>query len=85
MQKKLKIINRQINWGIKVCFLRQKYEKARDLIKQTKILPAELIIAKRLLIKLHYDIARPEIFQNFNGYMSLYQNTRKNYSKLDRM
>ena len=30
--KNLKRLNRQINWGIKVCFLRKKYDKARDLL-----------------------------------------------------
>ena len=57
-------------------FLRKKYDKARDLQIQTKMLPAELIMAKMLLIKLHYDIARPETSENVHGYLSLYQNTR---------
>ena len=80
--KKLKRLNRQINWGIKVCFLRKKYDKARDLLIQTKTLPAELIIAKMSLIKLHHDIARPENSENLHGYLSLHQNTR---TKLDKM
>ena len=44
--KNLKRFNRQINWGIKVCFLRKKYDKARDLLIQTKTPLAELKIAK---------------------------------------
>ena len=74
--KNLKRLNRQINWRIKVCFLRKKYDKARDLLIQTKTLPAELIIAKMSLINFHYDIARPENSENFHRYLSLYQNTR---------
>ena len=74
--KNLKRLNRQINWGIKVCFLRKKFDKARDLLIQTKTLPAELIIAKISLIKFRYDVARAENSENFHGYLSLHQNTR---------
>ena len=80
--KNLKRLNRQINWGIKVCFLRKKYDKARDLLIQTKTLPAELIIAKMSLIKFYYDIARPENPENFHGYLSLHQNTRTKQFKV---
>ena len=80
--KNLKRLNRQINWGIKVCFLRKKYDKARDLLIQTKTLPAELIIAKMWLIKFHYDIARAENSKNFQGYLSLLQNTRSKQFKI---
>ena len=79
--KNLKRLNRQINWGIKVCFLRKKYEKARDLLIQTKTLPAELIIAKMSLIKFHYK-ARPEISKNFYGCLNLHQNTRTKQFKI---
>ena len=74
--KNLKRLNRQINWDIKVCFLRKKYDKARDLLIQTKTLPAELIIAKMSLIKFCYDIAWPKNSEKFHGYLSLHQNTR---------
>ena len=80
--KNLKRLNRQINWAIKVCFLRNKYDKARDLLIQTKALPAELIIAKMSLIKIHYDIAGPESSENFHGYLSLHQNTRTKHFKI---
>ena len=80
--KNLKRLNRQINWGIKVCFLRKKYDKARDLLIQTKTLPAEIIIAKMSLIKFHYNIPRPENSENFHRYLSLYQNTRTKQSKI---
>ena len=78
--KNLKSLIRQINWGIKVCFLRKEYDKARDLLIQTKILQAELIIAEMSLIKFYYDIARTENSENFHGYLNL-QNTRTNAYK----
>ena len=77
--KNLKRLNRQVNWGIMVCFLRKKYEKAKDLLIQTKTLPAELIKAKMSLIKFHFDIARPENSENLYGYLSLHQNTPKQF------
>ena len=42
--KSLQRVNRQINWGIKVCHLRKKFDSARDLLLKDKILPAELFI-----------------------------------------
>ena len=80
--RNLKRLNRQIYWGINVCFLRKKYDKARDLLIQTKTLPAELMIAKMSLIKFCYDIARPENSENFHGYLSLHQNTRTKQFKI---
>ena len=68
--------NRQLNWGIKVCILRKNYDKAGYLLIQTKILKAELKIAKISLISFHYDIARAENSENFYGYPSLHQITR---------
>ena len=80
--KNLKRLNRQINWGVKLCFIRKNYDKARDLLFQTKTQPAGLIIAKRSLIKFHYDIVRPENSENFLGYLSLHQNTRTKQFKI---
>ena len=80
--KNLKRLNRQISWGIKVCFLRKKYDKARDLLIQTKTLPAKLIIAKMSKIEFHYDIARPENSLNVHGYLNLHQNTRTKQFKI---
>ena len=80
--KNLKRLNRQINWGKKVCFLRKKYDKARDLLIQTKTLPAELIIAKMSLIKFQYDIGGPENCESFHGHLSLHQNTRTKQLKI---
>ena len=58
-----------------MCFLRKKFDKARDLLIQTKTLPTELIIAKMSLIKFYCDISRPEDSANFLGFLSLHQNT----------
>ena len=81
-QKNVKRLNRQINWGIKVFFLRKKYEKVRNLLIQKKTLPAELIIANMSLIKFHNDIAKPESSEDFHGYLSLHQNTRTKQFKI---
>ena len=74
--KNLKRIKRQINWGTKECFLRKKYDKARDLLIQTRTLPAELRIAKMSLINIVHDLARPKNSENFYSYLSLHQKTR---------
>ena len=39
-------INRQIKWGIKVCYLSSKFDLCRDILLQSHVLPAELIISK---------------------------------------
>ena len=39
-------INRQINWGIKVCYMRKKFERSTDLLVKSDILPAELLISQ---------------------------------------
>ena len=44
-------INKQINWGIKVCFMKTKYDTVRDLLLDTKILPAELQITRMSLYR----------------------------------
>ena len=49
--KSLQRVNRQINWGIKVCHLRKKFDSARDLLLKDKILPAELFIKNVCLLK----------------------------------
>ena len=65
-----------------MCFLRKNYHETRDLLIQTKTLPAELIITKMSLIKFHFDEARPENSRNFHGYLSLHQNTRTKQFKI---
>ena len=76
--KNLKLFVRQINWSIKVIFLPERYDEAKYLIIQTKIIPAKLIMAKMSLIKF-YDIARQENSESFHGYLSPQQNTRKKF------
>ena len=44
-------VYRQINWGIKVCHLRKKFDSATDLSLQDKILPAEFFIKNVCLLK----------------------------------
>ena len=43
--KNLNRINRQINWGIKVCYFRQNIDHSIDLLIKDRILPAELFIS----------------------------------------
>ena len=50
-------INRQINWGIKVCYLRKKFERSRDLLVKSDILPAELLISQMSVSKHRNDIS----------------------------
>ena len=44
-------VNRQINWGIKVCHLRKKFDSARDLLSKDKFLPADLFIKNVCFLK----------------------------------
>ena len=67
-----------------MCFLRKKYDKAKDLLIHTKILPAELIIAKMPLINFYYDIVGLKISEHFHGYLSLHPNTRTKQFKIRR-
>ena len=53
----LQRVNKQINWGIKVCHLRKKFDSARDLLLKDKILPAELFIKKVCLLKF-FDLSQ---------------------------
>ena len=50
-------INRQINWGIKVCYMRKKFERSTDLLVKSNILPAELLISQMSVSKLRNDIS----------------------------
>ena len=49
--KNINHINRQINWGIKVCYFRQKFDHSIDLLIKDRIVPAELFISKISLMK----------------------------------
>ena len=50
-------INRQINWGIKVCYTRKKFERYTDILVKSDILPAELLISQMSISKLRNDIS----------------------------
>ena len=50
-------INRQINWGIKVCYMRKKFERSTDLSVKSDFLPAELLISQMSVSKLRNDIS----------------------------
>ena len=50
--KNIQRINRQINWGIKLCYMRRKFDHCRDILLKSHVLPAELIISKFSILKL---------------------------------
>ena len=50
-------INRQINWGIKVCYMRKKFERSTDLLVKSNTLPAELLISQMSVSKFRIDIS----------------------------
>ena len=54
----LQRVNRQINWGMKVCHLRKKFDSARDLLLKDKILPVEHFIKKVCLLKFFDHLSR---------------------------
>ena len=39
-----------INWDVKVCYIRRKFDHCRDILLQSHVLPAELIISKKFNI-----------------------------------
>ena len=74
-------INRQINWGIKVCYFRQKFDHSIDLLIKDRILPAEMFIPKFSLMKLQTDIKHWETSEYFKMFTSRHkarQNKRTN-------
>ena len=75
--KNINRINRQINWGIKVCYFRQKIDHSIDLLIKDRILPAELFISKVSLMKLQTDIRQWETSENFAMFTSRH-NARQN-------
>ena len=83
-------INRQINWRIKVCYFRQKFDHSIDFLIKDRILPAELFISKVSLMKLQTDMRQWETSKNFKMFTSRHnarQNKRKksNYKKENEM
>ena len=72
-------INRQINWGIKVCYMRRKFDHCRDILLQSHVLPAEIIISKFCILKLHTDSNQrvvSETFKKCANRLQLKQNKR---------
>ena len=69
-RKIIKRINRQINWGMKVCYFRQKYDHSFDLLIEDRIPQAELFISKFSLRMLLTDIRHWETFENFKMFTS---------------
>ena len=79
--KNINRINRQINWGIKVFYFRQKFDHSiKDcihLLIKDRILPAELFNSKVSLMKLQTDIRQWETSENFKMFSSRH-NARQN-------
>ena len=50
-------INRQINWGNKIFYMRKMFERARDLLVKSVILPAELLISQMSVSKIRNNIS----------------------------
>ena len=75
--KNINRINRQINWGIKVCYFHQKFDHSIDLLNKDHILPAEFFISKVSLMKLKTDIRQWETSENFKMFSSRH-NARQN-------
>ena len=54
--KNIQGINRQINWGIEVCYMSRKFDHCSDIFLKSHVLPAELVISKFSILKLHTDL-----------------------------
>ena len=79
--KSINRINRQNNWGTKVCYFSQKFDHSIDLLIKDRILPPELFISKVSLMKLQTDIRQWETSENFKMFSSRHyakQNKRTN-------
>ena len=51
------LIDQQINWGIKVCYMGKKLERSRDILAKFDFLPAELLISQMSVSKFRNDIS----------------------------
>ena len=77
--KNVQRINRQINWGIKVCYMRRKFDHCHDILLKSHVLIAELIISKFSILKLHTDLNQwivSETFKKCANRLQLKQNKR---------
>ena len=63
----LRTLEKQLNWGVKACFNRKKYDSSSDLKIKYKILPVEYLIRYRC-VAYFWRIINKEIpaFQNMN-------------------
>ena len=51
LKKSLRVtLNKQLNWGLKACFNRTKFDRTTDLKIKHKILPVEYLIKYRVII-----------------------------------
>ena len=51
LKKSLRVtLNKQLNWGLKACFNRTKFDRTTDLKIKHKILPVEYLIKYRVTI-----------------------------------
>ena len=79
VNKSIQRINRQINWGIKVCYKRRKFDHCRNILLQWHVLPTELIASKFSILKLHTDLNQrivSETFKKCANRLQLKQNKR---------
>ena len=74
-------INKQIRWGIKVCFFRIKYDSAHKILLKNKILPAEIQIEKTSLKRI-FDIVQQKNIQDQKK--SIIRNFVRKWNKLPR-
>ena len=79
--KNVQRINRQINWGIKVCYMRRKFDHCRDILLKSHVLPAELIISKFIILKLHTDLNQRIVSETFKKCANRLQLKQKKRTK----
>ena len=79
-QQETQRINRQINWGLKVCYMRRNFNHCSDVFLKSHVLPAELIISKFRILKLHTELNQrivSEIFEKCVNRPQLKEQTDK--------
>ena len=62
-----------------MCYMRRKFDHCRDITLQSHVLPAELIISKFSILKLHEDLNQrivSETFKKCANRLQLKQNKR---------
>ena len=74
--KNVQRINRQINWGIKVCYLSRKFDHCRDILLKSHVVLAKIIISKFSILKLHTDLNQRIVSETCANRLQLKQNKR---------